>query len=439
MAQATAAMTAPRAASLNTPHMRRILASSFVGSAVEYYDFLLYAMAAAVVFNKVFFANLDAGWATFASFGTLAAGYAARPIGGAIFGHFGDRLGRKKMLILSMLMMGLATTAIGFLPTAAAIGVLAPALLVTLRVVQGVAVGGEWGGAMLIALEQAPSGKRGFAASFANMGAPAGAALSTLIMSAMTLLPKAEFLAWGWRVPFLLSAVLVGLALVIRLKVSESPLFQALEQEADSRRLPLLEVVSKHPRELALAVLAGVAQFTMAGMVTVWAVSEAVGKGANQTGILNAKALAAAAMLATTIVSAKLCDRFGRKRILLVGIVAAIASVFPILGLVGTGTVVGYAVAVILGQAIQGFLFGPLGAFIAEMFPTRVRYTGSSVAYQTSSTLGAGFTPMIAAGIVAATSSATLLGAAWVGVLVVCGAGILLSREGRTRNLATIE
>ncbi|GAA2199867.1 MFS transporter [Sinomonas flava] len=441
MAQHTAtAPTSPAAGtSLNTPQMRRILASSFVGSAVEYYDFLLYAMAAAVVFNKVFFANLDAGWATFASFGTLAAGYAARPIGGAIFGHFGDRLGRKKMLILSMLMMGLATTAIGLLPTAAAIGVLAPALLVTLRVIQGIAVGGEWGGAMLIALEQAPSGKRGFAASFANMGAPAGAALSTLVMSAMTLLPKAEFLGWGWRVPFLLSAVLVGLALVIRLKVAESPLFQKLEHAAESRRLPIVEVFSRYPRELLLTVLAGVAQFTMAGMVTVWAVSEAVEKGADQTGVLNAKAVAAAAMLATTIVSARMCDRFGRKRILVAGIVAAIAAVFPILWLIGMGTVAGYAVAVILGQAIQGFLFGPLGAFIAEMFPTRVRYTGSSIAYQVSSTIGAGFTPMIAAGIIAATSSTTVLGIAWAAALVVCGVGILLAREGRTRDLASIE
>ncbi len=432
--------TAPAVAetSLNTPHMRRILASSFVGSAVEYYDFLLYATAAAVVFNKVFFVNLDAGWATFASFGTLAAGYAARPIGGAIFGHYGDRLGRKKMLILSMVMMGVATTAMGLLPTAATIGVLAPVLLITLRVIQGIAVGGEWGGAMLIALEQAPKGKRGFAASFANMGAPAGAALATLAMSAATLLPDEQFLSWGWRIPFLLSAALVALALVIRLKVSESPLFQNLEQEADRRRMPILEVFTRHPRQLTLGILAGVAQFTMAGMVTVWAVSEAVANGADKTGVLNAKAIAAAAMLIATIVSARLCDRFGRKKILLIGIVAGMAAVFPILNLVETGTVTGYATAVIMGQAIQGFMFGPLAAFIAEMFPTRVRYTGSSIAYQASSTIGAGFTPMIAAGIMAATAGAVVLGAGWISVLAICAIAVMLAPEGRKRELSAI-
>lgn len=435
--ETTTAPTSPET-SLNTPHMRRILASSFVGSAVEYYDFLLYATAAAVVFNKIFFVNLDAGWATFASFGTLAAGYAARPIGGAIFGHFGDRLGRKKMLILSMGMMGVATTAMGLLPSTATIGVLAPVLLITLRVVQGIAVGGEWGGAMLIALEQAPKAKRGFAASFANMGAPAGAAMATLAMSAATMLPDEQFLSWGWRIPFLLSAALVALALVIRLKVSESPLFQKLEQEADRRRMPILEVFTRHPKQLTLGVLAGIAQFTMAGIVTVWAVSEAVSNGADKTGVLNAKALAALAMLIATIVSARLCDRYGRKKILLIGIIAGMAAAFPILNLVETGTVGGYATAVIMGQAIQGFMFGPLAAFIAEMFPTRVRYTGSSIAYQASSTLGAGFTPMIAAGIMAATAGGVVLGTGWISVLAICAIAVALAPEGRKKELANI-
>lgn len=431
--------TSTSSTSLNTPAMRRILTSSFVGSAVEYYDFLLYAMAAAVVFNKVFFANLDAGWATFASFGTLAAGYIARPVGGALFGHFGDRLGRKKMLILSMIVMGAATTSIGLLPTYASIGVLAPVLLIALRMMQGIAVGGEWGGAMLIALEQAPKQKRGFAASFANMGAPAGAALATLVMSAMTLLPDAQFLSWGWRIPFLISAGLVALALVIRLKVSESPLFQNLEKVADSRRLPVVDVFTRHPKFLLLGTLAGIAQFTMAGMVTVWGVSEAIANGADKTGVLNAKAIAAVAMLVATIISAKLCDRLGRKRILLAGIAAGALSVFPILNLIGTGTVAGYATAVILGQAIQGFMFGPLAAFIAEMFPTRVRYSGSSISYQASSTLGAGFTPMLASGIVAATSGIASLGVTWIAVLVICGIAVLLAPEGSKRELSSIE
>ena len=434
----TSPSTPPASESLNTPRMRRILTSSFVGSAIEYYDFLLYATAAALVFNQVFFVNLNPVWATFASFGTLAAGYLARPLGGAIFGHFGDRLGRKRMLVLSMLLMGFATTAMGLLPTTAAIGMAAPALLIGLRVIQGIAVGGEWGGAMLIALEQAPGGKRGFAASFANMGAPAGATLATLAMSVATLLPDEHFFSWGWRIPFLISAVLVVIALVIRLKISESPLFQQFEQEADRRRMPILDVLTRYPRQLGLGVLAGIAQFTMAGMVTVWAVSEAVAHGADKTGVLNAKAIAAAAMLVATIVSARLCDRYGRRRIMLIGIAAGIAAAYPILMLVQTGTVAGYATAVILGQIIQGFMFGPLGAFIAEMFPTRVRYTGSSIAYQASSTLGAGFTPMLAAGVLAATSGIAVLGGLWMAVLIVCGLAVLFGPEGHRRQLADI-
>jgi MHS family shikimate/dehydroshikimate transporter-like MFS transporter len=203
--------------SLNTTAMRRILASSFIGSAIEFYDFVLYATAASLVFNKVFFANVPPAVGLFASFGTLAVGYAARPLGGAIFGHFGDRLGRKGCLIVSMVMMGLGTTAIGLLPGTAQIGLTAPVLLVALRLVQGIAVGGEWGGAMLVALEHSPAKRRGFAASFANMGGPAGAVMATLMVSAVSLMPKAQFLVWGWRVPFLLSLALVGVGLVIRL------------------------------------------------------------------------------------------------------------------------------------------------------------------------------------------------------------------------------
>ncbi|MGD7001627.1 MFS transporter [Corynebacterium halotolerans] len=425
-------------ASLNTPHMRRILTSSFLGSAIEYYDFLLYATSAAIVFHQVFFVNLSPVMAAFASFGTLAAGYLARPLGGMIFGHFGDRLGRKKMLVLSMVLMGVATTSMGLLPSAASIGVLAPMLLITLRIVQGISVGGEWGGAMLIALEQAPGGKRGFAASFANMGAPAGAALATVAMSIATLLPDEQFLAWGWRVPFLLSALLVAIAMVVRLRVQESPLFQQFEEKADKRRMPVAEVFRFHPRQLTLGVLAGIAQFTMAGMVTVWAVSEAVANGADKTGVLNAKALAAFVMLLTTIISARLCDRIGRKKVLAAGMILTIIAVFPILYLTSLGTVSGYAVAVILGQGLQGVMFGPLGAFIAELFPTKVRYTGSSVAFQTASTVGAGFSPMVATAVMASAGGMFLLGGIWIGVLALCLLGVLISVDSSRKNLAHI-
>ena len=228
-------MSIPRPASTPPPtlgdprQMRRVLFSSFLGSTVEFYDFLLYGTAAALVFGDLFFSNLTPAVATIASFGTLAAGYLARPVGGILFGHFGDRIGRKSMLVMTMTLMGVASFLIGLLPTYATIGWVAPVLLVLLRLVQGIAVGGEWGGAALMALEHASEKRRGFAGSFANMGAPAGAVLSTVVLAIVTQLPEEDFLSWGWRIPFLLSAVLVAVGLYVRLKVTESPLFE-LEQ-----------------------------------------------------------------------------------------------------------------------------------------------------------------------------------------------------------------
>lgn len=427
----------PASQSLNTRHMRRILASSFIGSAIEYYDFLLYATAAAVVFGHVFFTDLGPGMAAFASFGTLAAGYVARPLGGAIFGHFGDKVGRKTVLVVSMLTMGIATTLIGLLPTTAQIGVAAPILLITLRVVQGLAVGGEWGGAMLMALEHSPEKKRGFAASFANMGAPAGALMATLAVSLFTMLPDGQFLTWGWRVPFLISIALVTVGLVIRLKVSETPLFQELEAKAQAKKIPLAEVLTKHPKNLILGIIAGSSVYTIAGIVTVWAVSYAVDAGADKTGVLNAKALAAFGMVLTTMAGARLSDRLGRKPVMLAGVIAAAICAFPILWLVDSGSVLGFTIAVVLGQAIQGLIFGPFGAFTAELFPTRVRYTGASLAYQSASTFGAGFTPAIAAGLlVMAGGSITALGFAWIAAFGGAAVAIMLTKEGRTRDLS---
>ncbi|GAA5133615.1 MFS transporter [Pseudonocardia adelaidensis] len=433
--------TAPtgRDDSLTSGPMRRILASSFIGSAIEFYDFMLYATAAAVVFSEVFFTDLSPAIATFASFGTLAAGYVARPVGGAIFGHFGDRIGRKGVLVTSMVTMGIATTIIGLLPTTAQVGTVAPVLLIVLRMLQGLAVGGEWGGAMLIALEHAPGGKRGFAASFANLGAPAGSMLAAGAVAAATLLPDEQFFAWGWRIPFLLSVVLVSIGLVIRLKVAESPLFQRFEAEAQRRRIPIVDVLTRHPRNLVLGILVAMSQLTVSGIASVWAVSYAVQQGAEKTGVLNSKTLAAVAMFVMCLVSARLCDRFGRKPILTAGIVAAMLFAFPLLLLVQSGTVVGFTVAVTVGQGIQGVILGPLAAFLAELFPTAVRFTGSSLCFQAASTIGAGFTPMIASALVAATGGIALLGGVWIAALLVCLLAVLAAAEGRRRDLAAIE
>lgn len=418
--------------------MRRVLMSSFSGSVVEFYDFVLYVIASAVVFPHVFFNNLPPTVATLASFATLAIGYVARPIGGILFGHFGDRLGRKGVLVTTMLIMGASTMAIGLLPATSTIGAVAPILLVICRLLQGVAVGGEWGGAMLIALENSPGAKRGFAASFANLGAPAGAMLATASISFASMLPQEQFLAWGWRIPFLLSFVLVLVGMFIRLKVSESPLFKALDQEAEKRRVPIIEVLRRYPLQVALGIVVAISQLTIDGVATSWAVNRVVELGADRTTILNLKILGSVALFIAAVISARASDRWGRRPLLAIGIVAALAWVFPMLNLIQSGTEGGFALAVIVGQFIQGFILGPLAAFLAELFPTHLRFTGASLCFQTASTLGSGFTPLIATSLVAASGGIVVLGWVWLGVLVVCIGAVALARESRTRDLSTI-
>lgn len=429
--------TVTTATSLNSKDMRRILSSSFIGTAIEYYDFILYATAASVVFNQVFFSGLDPAVALFASFGTLAAGYLARPLGGVVFGHFGDRIGRKKMLVLSMMIMGGATVLIGLLPATATIGIAAPIILISLRMVQGVAVGGEWGGAALMALEHAPQKSRGFATSFANAGAPAGAILATLVVSAVSAATGDQFLEWGWRIPFLLSAILILVGMVIRLKVSESPVFQKLSEESEARKLPIVEVIQQHWRAVVLALAAALGFYVCQAILTVWGVSVAVEQGLDRSAVLNWKAGAAALTLVVTFWAARMSDRIGRRRMLTIAGVIGIVSAYPLVLLLTTGTLWSFALAMILGNGIvQGLLYGPIGAFVAEQFPGKVRYTGASLAYQGASVVGAGFTPMIAAGLmIVAGGSAVLVGAFWAGMLVICTLAVLLTKESSRRDL----
>jgi MFS family permease len=422
----------------NTPQMRRILASSFIGSAIEFYDFILYATAASLVFNKVFFANLDPAVAIFASFSTLAVGYLARPIGGVVFGHFGDKLGRKGVLITSMLMMGIATTLIGLLPTTAQVGMLAPIALIVLRIVQGLAVGGEWGGAMLMALEHSPKERRGFAASFANMGGPAGAVLATLAVSAVSVLPGDQFLSWGWRIPFLISIVLIGIGLVIRLKVAESPLFLALENKAEEKKIPLMEVLTKYPMSVIKGTLVGMSSYTVQGLMTVWAISFVVENvGMDRTGVLNVKAVGAALTVVGIWFAARYSDKLGRRPVMFAGIIAGAVLALPMMWMLELGELWLFAIALFVANGvIQAAIFGPFGAFSAELFPTRIRYTGASLVYQLSSTLGAGFTPMIVSGLVLATGgSLWLTGVVWAASFVVAGLCLLTVKEGKNQDL----
>ncbi|MFJ6415626.1 MFS transporter [Paeniglutamicibacter sp. NPDC091659] len=425
--------------SLNSPQMRRILASSFIGSAIEFYDFILYATAASLVFNKVFFVNLEPSVAIFASFATLAVGYLARPLGGIVFGHFGDKLGRKGVLITSMVMMGVASTIIGLLPPTAQVGMIAPIALIFLRIVQGLAVGGEWGGAMLMALEHAPKERRGFAASFANMGGPAGAVMATLAVSAVSTLPNDQFLAWGWRIPFIASLGLVAIGLVIRLKVSESPLFLALENKAEEKKIPLMQVLTKYPKSVLMGTLVGMSSYTVQGIMTVWAISYVVEAGGmDRTSVLNIKALGAALTVVFVWIAARYSDRIGRRPVMMVGILAGAVLALPIMWMLQMGELWLFAIALFLANGlVQGVIFGPFGAFTAELFPTRIRYTGASLVYQLSSTLGAGFTPMIVTGLVLlGGGSLWIAGAGWAVVFVIAALAMRGVKEGKDADLS---
>lgn len=425
--------------------MRRVLFSSFLGSAVEFYDFLLYGTAAALVFGQLFFSNLTPVVATIASFGTLAVGYIVRPLGGVIFGHFGDRIGRKSMLVLTMTLMGAASFAIGLLPTHAAIGVLAPVLLIVLRLIQGFAVGGEWGGAALMALEHSADHKRGFSASFANMGAPAGAVLSTVVLAIVTLLPGDAFLVWGWRIPFLLSAVLVGIGLYVRLKVTESPLF---EQEvitavaSEKKRLPIFDVLRNNPTSVLVGIGAGLGAFALQALMATFALTVGVQGGLPRSTVLWLFAVGSFVQMFALPSYAALSDRIGRRPVMIIGSVAAVVAVYPILLLIASGSVLGVLLGFLVAMPlVQAAMYGPLAAFTTEIFATSSRYTGASLGYQLSSTLGGGFAPLISAALVAgATAGNGLLRVATfaAAAALISAVTIALAKEPGTRSLAAV-
>lgn len=422
--------------------MRRILASSFVGTAIEYYDFILYATAASIVFGTVFFTGVGPGVAQVLAFGTLAAGYLARPLGGIVFGHLGDRLGRKSMLVVTLVLMGGVSTLIGLLPTTEQIGVAAPLLLVFLRILQGIAVGGEWGGATLLGFERAKKESRGFAASFAYMGAPAGTIVGTLVLSAASTLPPEDFLSWGWRVPFLFSAVLAAVGLVIRLKTAESALFQEAVTATEAKQVPVGEILTRYPRRLLLAIAAGISGQAAQGLMGLWALSYAVTQlRLAPTGVLNVKALTGVCVIVMVVVAARLSDRVGRRPVMLGGNVAAVLLAFPIMFLLDSGSVWTVFLALFLGLAvIQGFVAGPYGAFAAELFPTRIRYTGTSMGYQIAAALGAGLMPVIASSLVLlGGGSLWLVALAWIGMSSISLIALLVAGEGKDHDLREID
>jgi MFS family permease len=421
---------------------RTVILSSYLGSTIEFYDFLLYATAAAVAFPKVFFTGADEWVGVVAAYGTFAAGYVARPLGGVIFGHFGDRIGRKGMLIISMAMMGIASTLIGLIPGASVIGPWGAVLLVLLRVCQGIAVGGEWGGAALMALEHSDPKRRGFAASFVNAGAPTGAVLGTVVMGIFSALPQDAFLAWGWRVPFLLSFVLLIVGMFVRLRVAESPIFAEAVAREDAqgakRKIPLLEVL-RRPKALIMIMFAGAAGFGLQVVLPTFSVTYAVSKGAPQQGVLYAFAGASAISILFVLLGGRLSDRFGRRPVMVAGLALFIAYLFPMFGMLSSGNVGLIFVAFTVALILHSSLYGPLAAFVSEQFGTTNRYTGAAVGYQLATLIGAGFTPGIIAGLYKDSGQSIVPVVVFLSVMALVSiVFILLTRESKNNDLTTV-
>lgn len=381
-----------------TKQTGRVSAASTIGAVVEWYDYNLFAQASALVFPKLFFPHFSPLAGTLASFATFFVAFAARPIGGAIFGHLGDRIGRKATLLVTLLMMGVSTFAIGLLPGFATIGVAAPILLVVARVVQGVALGGEWGGAVLLAMEHAPPRRRGLYASLPQIGSPAGNLAAAGVASLAGVITGAEFSSWGWRIPFLISAVLAAIGLFIRARVAESPEFIRLRQAGKQLRQPLLAVLRSSWSVILLAMGARIGVDVAFYTFSVYSLSYLSGHlGLNHQLGLVAVLTASALEMFTIPLFGRLSDLVGRKPLLLSGIVVLGLWGFPFFWLLNTGSAVAVVIALVVGLAIgHGLAWSTMGVFFPELFDVNVRYTGSSLAFQFAGILGGGPAPTIA-------------------------------------------
>ena len=417
--------------------LRQVVWSSVLGTAVEWYDFLIYVTAAALLFNKLFFPTFSPSVGTIAAFGSSAVGFVARPLGGAIFGHFGDRIGRKAMLALTIVIMGLGTFLIGCLPTYRQVGVVAPLVLVALRLLQGIGMGGEWGGAVLMVIESVPSDRRGYYGSLVQLGLPLGVIASTGVFAVVSKLPEAELLAWGWRVPFLLSAILVGLGLFIRLRLSETPVFGQVQARHDVAKIPVLEVFTKFWRTFLVAVGLKVSEIAFFIVVTVFSITYVTGQlGMPRSVVLNGVLLAAIIEIFTVPAFGWLSDRYGRKPLYTAGCLFSMLFAFPLFWLLDTrdpkviaGTI---AFAASFGH---GIMFGPEATWVAELFAARLRYTGASLGFQIGAALSGGLTPIVAAALLAWTGATWPISLYLILLAVVTLVATLAARETARQQL----
>ena len=424
----SASATAP----VNSP--RHVLFASLVGTTIEYFDFYIYGTAAVLVFPALFFPASDPATATLASLATFGIAFLARPVGAALFGHFGDRVGRKATLVAALLTMGGSTVAIGMLPTYQQIGLVAPVLLALFRFGQGLGLGGEWGGAVLLAIENAPPGKRAWYGMFPQLGAPLGFLLSTSVFLALSgSLTNDQFLAFGWRMPFLASAALVLVGLYIRLALTETPVFTASLSHGAPARVPMLAVLRDHPGTLVVGTLTSLATFVIFYLMTVFALAWGTAElGFTRDQFLRIQLVGVACLAATIPIAAVLAEQ-GRRRVL-IGSSIAIALFGLVMGPLFVSGTTGAVLTVAIGLGLMGLSYGPLGTLLSELFPTKARYTGSSLAFSLAGIFGASLAPYIA------TSLADTYGLQYVGYYLTAAAllslaGLMAMRETRDRDL----
>lgn len=409
----------------HSAQLRKAVIASTVGTTIEWYDFFIYGTAAGLIFGKLYFPNEDALTATLAAFGTYFIGFVGRPIGAAIFGHYGDRIGRKATLIATLLCMGLATFLIAFVPTYAQIGIWGAVILTVLRMIQGIGVGGEWGGSVLLAMEWARHhGHRGLVASWPQFGVPCGLFLSNLAILAFSQMSGDAFMTWGWRIPFALSIILVGIGLWIRLGILETPVFQELLNKRKIERAPIIEVIKKQPKEIILSALLRTAEQAPFYIFTAFIFAYAVGTLHMSRDLILTAVLAAACVSFVTIpLSGHISDRIGRRRMYLIGVVAVGLFGFLYFRMVETAIPSLVFISIVLSLIPHDMQYGPQAALIAEAFTPRLRYSGSSLGYQLASIIAGGPAPLIATALLAAYHSGYVV----AGYIAACAVVSLIS------------